>query len=196
MRIRRGPLFWGLFLIPLGGLPLLVRAGVVQPEAFAEAWRFWPVILIALGVAVLLGRGRAGLIGVVIAALTIGALAGGTIASGGRIIGSVTDCANPGSATEEADYGGTFTSAATVSIDLDCGSMDVVSVPGADWQVHAEFGAFVLSKGDGVYVYDENGKQYIEGLAGLWCVSLGFSEERLVQADARQMRKLPYYHVY
>ncbi|CAN5617299.1 hypothetical protein BH20CHL7_BH20CHL7_08110 [soil metagenome] len=140
MRIRRGLLFWGLFLIPLGGLPLLVRAGVVQPEAFAEAWRFWPVILIVLGVAVLLGRGRAGLIGVVIAALTIGVLAGGTIASGGRIVGSVTDCANPGSRTEEVDHDGTFTSAATVSIDLDCGSVDIVSVPGADWQVHAEFG--------------------------------------------------------
>src|SRR5690606_19226068 len=48
----------------------------------------------------------------------------------------------------------------------------------------------------GVYVYDENGKQYIEGLAGLWCVSLGFSNERLVQAAANQMRKLPYYHIY
>jgi 4-aminobutyrate---pyruvate transaminase len=68
--------------------------------------------------------------------------------------------------------------------------------PQTDWQVHAETGAFVLSKGDGVYVYDENGKQYIEGLAGLWCVSLGFSEERLVQAAMRQMRKLPYYHIY
>jgi 4-aminobutyrate---pyruvate transaminase len=68
--------------------------------------------------------------------------------------------------------------------------------PQTDWQTHLESGAFVLSKGDGVYVYDENGKQYIEGLAGLWCVSLGFSEERLVQAAMRQMRKLPYYHIY
>jgi 4-aminobutyrate--pyruvate transaminase len=68
--------------------------------------------------------------------------------------------------------------------------------PQTDWQVHAQTGAFVLSRGEGVYVYDENGKQYIEGLAGLWCVSLGFSEERLVEAAARQMRKLPYYHIY
>ncbi len=55
-------------------------------------------------------------------------------------------------------------------------------------------GPLVLSRGKGVYVYDEDGKEYIEGLAGLWCTALGFGEERLVEAAARQMRKLPYYH--
>ena len=55
-------------------------------------------------------------------------------------------------------------------------------------------GPLVLTHGKGVYVYDENGKEYIEALAGLWCTSLGFGEERLVEAAARQMRKLPYYH--
>jgi 4-aminobutyrate--pyruvate transaminase len=51
-----------------------------------------------------------------------------------------------------------------------------------------------MARGEGIYVYDEDGKEYIEGLAGLWCASLGFGEERLVEAAARQMRKLPYYH--
>jgi 4-aminobutyrate--pyruvate transaminase len=55
-------------------------------------------------------------------------------------------------------------------------------------------GPTVLARGKGIYVYDEDGKEYIEGLSGLWCVSLGFSEERLVEAAARQMRQLPYYH--
>jgi 4-aminobutyrate--pyruvate transaminase len=54
-------------------------------------------------------------------------------------------------------------------------------------------GSLVLTRGKGIYVYDEEGKEYIEGLAGLWCTSLGFSEERLVEAAVRQMRKLPYY---
>ena len=40
------------------------------------------------------------------------------------------------------------------------------------------------------------GNRYIEGLAGLFCASLGFSEERLVEAATRQMRTLPFYHVF
>jgi 4-aminobutyrate--pyruvate transaminase len=52
----------------------------------------------------------------------------------------------------------------------------------------------IITHGRGVSVYDEQGKEYIEGLAGLWCVSLGFSEPRLVEAARRQMQTLPYYH--
>jgi 4-aminobutyrate--pyruvate transaminase len=59
---------------------------------------------------------------------------------------------------------------------------------------HEAEGPLVLGRGKGIRVYDEDGKEYIEALAGLWCVSLGFGEERLVEAAARQMRKLPYYH--
>jgi 4-aminobutyrate---pyruvate transaminase len=61
---------------------------------------------------------------------------------------------------------------------------------------HESEGPLVITEGKGIYVYDENGKEYIEGLAGLWCTSLGFGEERLVEAAARQMRRLPYYHVF
>ncbi len=57
-------------------------------------------------------------------------------------------------------------------------------------------GSLILSTGKGVYVYDENGKAYLEGLSGLWCLSLGYGEERLIEAANRQMRKLPYYHTF
>ena len=59
---------------------------------------------------------------------------------------------------------------------------------------HEQVGPMVVEEGRGVYVTDDQGKSYIEGLAGLWCASLGFDQERLVQAAAEQMRKLPYYH--
>ncbi len=62
--------------------------------------------------------------------------------------------------------------------------------------LHEKAGALVLTEGKGVYVYDENGREYIEGLAGLWSASLGFSEPRLADAAAAQMRKLPYYHTF
>lgn len=59
--------------------------------------------------------------------------------------------------------------------------------------VQAE-GPLVISRGEGVYVYDEAGNRYIEGMAGLWCAGLGFSETRLAEAAYRQMKALPFYH--
>lgn len=58
----------------------------------------------------------------------------------------------------------------------------------------SEQGPMILNKGKGVYVYDSDGKDYIEGLAGLWCTSFGFSEPELVKAATKQMEELPYYH--
>ena len=55
-------------------------------------------------------------------------------------------------------------------------------------------GPLVITRGEGVYVYDDEGKRYIEGMAGLWCASLGFSEKRLADAAYRQMCELPFYH--
>jgi 4-aminobutyrate--pyruvate transaminase len=55
-------------------------------------------------------------------------------------------------------------------------------------------GPLVITRGDGVYVYDEDGRRYLEGMSGLWCASLGFSERRLAEAAYRQMCELPFYH--
>src|SRR3954471_1624032 len=60
-------------------------------------------------------------------------------------------------------------------------------------QVETE-GPLVITRGDGVYVYDDEGRRYLEGMAGLWCASLGFSERRLAEAAHRQMLELPFYH--
>ena len=59
--------------------------------------------------------------------------------------------------------------------------------------VQAE-GPLVITRGEGVYVYDDEGRRYLEGMAGLWCASLGFSERRLADAAYKQMCELPFYH--
>ncbi len=51
----------------------------------------------------------------------------------------------------------------------------------------------VLNRGKGIFVYDEHGKDYIEGVSSFYCTALGFSEEALVEAAAKQMRELPMY---
>ncbi len=66
--------------------------------------------------------------------------------------------------------------------------------PYTNLAAHAEKGPHIFNRGEGVYVYDDDGKKYIEGLAGLWCASLGFSEKRLVEAATKQMEALPFYH--
>lgn len=57
-------------------------------------------------------------------------------------------------------------------------------------------GPLVITRGDGVHVIDEHGNRYLEGMAGLWCASLGFSDKRLADAAHRQMLQLPYYHAF
>ncbi len=59
---------------------------------------------------------------------------------------------------------------------------------------HEAIGPHIISRGEGIYVFDDDGKRYIEGLAGLWCAALGFSEKRLVEAAHKQLDTLPYYH--
>ncbi|HYB56177.1 MAG TPA: aminotransferase class III-fold pyridoxal phosphate-dependent enzyme, partial [Alphaproteobacteria bacterium] len=66
--------------------------------------------------------------------------------------------------------------------------------PYTNLSIHEKEGPLVITRGEGIYVFDDAGNRYIEGLGGLWCASLGFSEERLVEAANRQMRKLPFYH--
>src|ERR1700722_5903738 len=75
---------------------------------------------------------------------------------------------------------------------------DIANVlhPYTDLQTHQQVGPMVVTRGKGVRVWDDTGKDYIESVAGLWCASLGFDNERLVQAAVNQMRKLPFYHAF
>ncbi|MEQ9489886.1 MAG: aspartate aminotransferase family protein [Alphaproteobacteria bacterium] len=68
--------------------------------------------------------------------------------------------------------------------------------PYTNLEVHQTVGPMILQRAKGVYVYDDEGKAYIEGLAGLWCTALGYGEERLIEAATRQMRELPYAHLF
>jgi len=53
-----------------------------------------------------------------------------------------------------------------------------------------------LVRGEGVYVYDNEGKQYLEGMAGLWCTALGYGNQELIDASSEQMGQLSYSHMF
>ena len=59
-----------------------------------------------------------------------------------------------------------------------------------------ETGALVIERGEGVRVYDGNGKDYIEAMAGLWSTALGWGENVLADVAAEQMRKLAFGHLF
>ena len=59
--------------------------------------------------------------------------------------------------------------------------------PATNARRHEKVGPMMIERGEGIYVFDDQGKQYIEGLAGLWSVAVGFGEPRLVKAAAEQM---------
>ena len=59
-----------------------------------------------------------------------------------------------------------------------------------------QVGAHLIERGEGVYVFDDQGNRFIEGMAGLWCAGLGFGDAELIEAAQTQLAKLPYYHLF
>lgn len=68
--------------------------------------------------------------------------------------------------------------------------------PYTNLATHREVGPTVIDQGKGIYIWDSEGKQYIEGLSGLWCTSLGYGNEELIETATAQMRKMSYTHIF
>lgn len=60
----------------------------------------------------------------------------------------------------------------------------------------AEKGARVITRAKGVTLTDSEGNEILDGMAGLWCVNIGYGREELAEVAARQIRELPYYNTF
>ncbi|MBL8560944.1 MAG: aspartate aminotransferase family protein [Gemmobacter sp.] len=60
----------------------------------------------------------------------------------------------------------------------------------------AKRGVRIMTGGEGVWLRDSEGNRIIDGMAGLWCVNIGYGREELAEAAARQMRELSYYNTF
>ncbi|WP_244145622.1 aspartate aminotransferase family protein [Paraburkholderia tropica] len=82
------------------------------------------------------------------------------------------------------------------------GKLQTIEQLDADYHMHGytdagqnvRTGPLVIDRGEGIYVFDNHGKRYIEAMSGLWSVAVGFNERRLIDAAMRQFERLPYYH--
>jgi 4-aminobutyrate--pyruvate transaminase len=75
---------------------------------------------------------------------------------------------------------------------------DIASLvhPQTNLRKHLDIGPTIMTKGQGIRVFDDAGRDFIDGAAGLWCASLGFGVERLARVAYEQMKNIGYYHTY
>ncbi len=65
--------------------------------------------------------------------------------------------------------------------------------PWTDFSTFKESGSMILSDSDNVSVSDSEGNTFLDGIAGLWCVNIGYAREEMAQAIADQITKIPYF---
>lgn len=57
-------------------------------------------------------------------------------------------------------------------------------------------GVRIITRAEGVFLTDSEGERLLDGMAGLWCVNIGYGREELAEVAARQMKQLPYYNTF
>jgi len=136
MHVNRGLVFWGVALITAGAVALALQAGWIDGDVLRDLWRFWPIALIAIGLAIIAARTPFATVLTVVAALIVGAFAGSLFA--GFPNGFEVGCGGtPESrATDSGAFGG---ASADVSFELNCGELRVTTTPGTDWDVDARY---------------------------------------------------------
>jgi hypothetical protein len=136
MPVRRSNLFWGVFLLLAGGVPLLVRGNVIDGGVVADAWRLWPVALIVAGLGLILFRRLDRTPVVLASALVLGLFAGGVLA-GGSISG--IDCSDAGANASQLTRSGTFQGRAAIHLELNCGTLLLTSADAGGWTLDARY---------------------------------------------------------
>jgi len=66
--------------------------------------------------------------------------------------------------------------------------------PFTDYQELGAKGSRIITRADGIYIWDSDRNKILDGMAGLWCVNLGYGQQALIEAAYRQMQELPYYN--
>ena len=135
MRIDRDLLGWGVFFLVAGGVPLAIQGGVLPAGVVDRWWSWWPLILVGIGVGLVLRRTPVELLGGVLVSGTLGVMVAGALGGGiGGFAGLPSGVCGPDDGgVPFQPRTGTFESAARVSVELDCGEVDISTIDGGDW---------------------------------------------------------------
>jgi hypothetical protein len=135
MQVNRGLVFWGVGLITAGAVALAIQGDVISADIARDAWRFWPVVLIVIGLAVIAARTPFALV----ATLAAGVVAGTLV---GTLVAGIPEGLNLGCGGEIDDgvtADGAFSGAADVNLDFNCGDLRVEAGDGDAWGADAGF---------------------------------------------------------
>ena len=137
MQINRSLVFWGIALITAGVVALAIQAPLIPADTARQAWRLWPLLLVAIGVAVIASRTPFGAVATLLAGLVAGGLAGTLVA--GLPDGLSLGCG--GEPTESVTAEGSFATDGDVELDFSCGELVVSTEAGTAWSVVARHGS-------------------------------------------------------
>jgi Putative adhesin len=132
MRVDRGRLNWGIFLIVVGAVPLAYHQGAISASALTEAWRLWPLIIVGLGLAFVLSRTPAYFVGGAVVAVCLGLVFGSALAVGPNV-----GCGGDGGNSRTVSQSGAFDGGTSVQLNLQCGSATVTTSNDGQWHVDA-----------------------------------------------------------
>ena len=135
MSIDRGFLGWGIFLILLGGIPLAVNQGWLDPSTVEGAWQLWPVIIIGLGISLAARRTPLEPVGGLVVAATLGIMLGSVFVAGFRLPALGGCGIGDGGGTAFPTRDGSFGADARVRIELSCGELVLGTAAGTGWTV-------------------------------------------------------------
>jgi hypothetical protein len=136
MRLDPRFLNWGVFFILLGAIPLAVSQGWIPASAIDNAWRFWPLILIGIGVGLLLRRTAFHFVGGLLVAATFGLMLGSVLAGGvNNKVGFGLACTSERSGSAFPDQAGVLGPAASVSLEMSCGDLTVNTTSPNGWSL-------------------------------------------------------------
>jgi putrescine aminotransferase len=68
--------------------------------------------------------------------------------------------------------------------------------PFTDFGALAQKGSRIITRADGIYLWDSEGKKILDAMSGLWCVNVGYGQQALIDAATRQMKELPFYNAF
>ena len=68
--------------------------------------------------------------------------------------------------------------------------------PFTDFQSLAKKGSRIILRADNIYLWDSEGHKILDAMSGLWCVNVGYGQQALIDAAARQMKELPFYNAF
>jgi hypothetical protein len=137
MRIDRSFVGLGIFFVLIGAIPLAVQGGALTAGQVAAWWRFWPLIIVGIGLGILLRGTPFRAAGGLVIAATAGVMIGSLLAAG--VAGFPGDvCGQAERAVTFQTQSGALSENAVVELSLDCGDVTVTTKAGTGWSVEGE----------------------------------------------------------